>query len=129
MALLVVAGVVGDEFTLDWWTVDGGGEMWCTGGDFESSGTIGQPDANTGVMVGGGYELSGGFWAGVAAGAPLPGDSDGDGDVDLDDFTEFEGCLAGPDGGSGSSCDFFDFDTSGDVDLYDFAEFQEAFTG
>ena len=34
-----------DNLTIDWWTIDGGGEMWTAGGNFELSGTIGQPDA------------------------------------------------------------------------------------
>jgi hypothetical protein len=45
--------------TIDWYTIDGGGGT-STGGSFELSGTIGQPDA--GVMSGGSFELSGGFW-------------------------------------------------------------------
>ncbi|MBU0616797.1 MAG: hypothetical protein KKI02_03695, partial [Planctomycetes bacterium] len=63
--LVAATGVVADDFTLDWWTVDGGGEMFTTGGgDFELSGTIGQPDAGP-VMTGGGFDLTGGFWAGA----------------------------------------------------------------
>jgi hypothetical protein len=53
------------DLAIDWWTVDGGGEMWCTGGDYELSGTIGQADASTVVMAGGDYELTGGFWPGA----------------------------------------------------------------
>ena len=57
--------LLGDGYTLDWWTVDGGGDMFGTGGGFELSGTIGQPDAGA-AMTGGGFELVGGFWAGAA---------------------------------------------------------------
>jgi hypothetical protein len=39
------AVLLADTYGLDWWTVDGGGDMWATGGDFELSGTIGQPAA------------------------------------------------------------------------------------
>lgn len=46
-------------YTLDWWTVDGGGGS-SQGGDYSLSGTIGQPDA--GAMQGGDYSLAGGFW-------------------------------------------------------------------
>ena len=42
-------------------TVDGGGEMWSTGGSYDLGGTIGQPDA--GQMSGGLYTLEGGFLA------------------------------------------------------------------
>jgi hypothetical protein len=54
--VLVVA-----DLAVEWYTVDGGGVAQSTGGDFELSGTIGQPDA--GLMSGGSYTLSGGFWA------------------------------------------------------------------
>jgi len=62
----------GQTFSLDWFTIDGGGGT-STGGVYTVSGTIGQPDA--GVMSGGNYTLVGGFWSIVAAiqtpGAPL----------------------------------------------------------
>lgn len=51
-------------YTLDWWTVDGGGGT-SSGGSYSLSGTIGQPDA--GSATGGGYALSGGFWGGAPA--------------------------------------------------------------
>jgi hypothetical protein len=50
----------GQTFSFDWWTVDGGGGT-STAGVYTVSGTIGQPDA--GAMSGGGYSLTGGFWA------------------------------------------------------------------
>ncbi len=55
----------GQDYALDWWTVDGGGDMWSSGGSYELSGTIGQSDAG---MIGDGspgdrYDLAGGFWA------------------------------------------------------------------
>lgn len=53
-------------YTIDWWTVDGGGGDG-SGGPFTVSGTAGQPDA--GVMDGG--VLDGGFWALIA---PVPMD-------------------------------------------------------
>jgi hypothetical protein len=48
------------QYSLDWWTVDGGGGT-STGGVYSVSGTIGQPDAGT--MSGGSFTLTGGFWA------------------------------------------------------------------
>ncbi len=39
---------VADDFDLDRWTIDGGGEMRSVGGGYELSGTIGQPDAGDG---------------------------------------------------------------------------------
>jgi uncharacterized membrane protein YbjE (DUF340 family) len=49
-----------NTFDLSWWTVDDGGATAVTGGDYSLGGTIGQAD--TAVMSGGGYALSGGFW-------------------------------------------------------------------
>jgi endonuclease I len=66
----------------------------------------------------------------VAASALFPFDANGDGHIDLFDYTRFEGCMTGPDGGLVvSPCDNHDFDTDGDVDLEDHAAFQRAFTG
>ena len=49
------------QYSIDWFTVDGGGGT-STGGTYAVSGTIGQPDAG-GPMSGGNYSLTGGFWA------------------------------------------------------------------
>ncbi len=63
---------LGQNYSIDWSTIDGGGGT-STGGVYLVSGTIGQPDAGT--MSGGNYTLTGGFWGIVAAvqtpGAPL----------------------------------------------------------
>jgi hypothetical protein len=50
----------GGTYDLTWSTIDGGGGMFSTGGTYELSGTIGQPDAGT--QSGGTYTLNGGFW-------------------------------------------------------------------
>jgi hypothetical protein len=57
------------SYTLDWFTVGGGGGT-STGGVFSVSGTVGQADAGT--MSGGNFTLSGGFW-GVVAAMQTPG--------------------------------------------------------
>jgi len=76
MLALASATTLTDDFDVDWYTVDGGGEMWCTGDDFELSGTIGQPDASTVVLIGGDFELTGGFWTPARPGLPVvPPDS------------------------------------------------------
>ena len=49
-------------YDLSWNTVDDGGGT-STGGSYEISGTIGQPDAG-GPMTGGNFSLTGGFWPG-----------------------------------------------------------------
>jgi hypothetical protein len=51
----------GQSYSIDWFTIDGGGGT-STGGVFSVSGTIGQPDAG-GPMTGGNYSLTGGFWS------------------------------------------------------------------
>ena len=48
-------------YTVDWYKVAGGGGT-STGGTYEVSGTIGQPDAS-GAMSGGNYSVTGGYWA------------------------------------------------------------------
>jgi hypothetical protein len=61
------------SFSIDWYKISGGGGT-CTGGTYQVSGTIGQPDAS-GAMSGGNYSVTGGFWALIQAvqtpGAPL----------------------------------------------------------
>lgn len=52
------------QYTIDWYTIDGGGGT-STGGGYTLSGTIGQPDAGT--LTGGNYVLEGGFWGGAFA--------------------------------------------------------------
>jgi len=53
-------------YDLSWYTIDGGGAMYLSAGVFSLGGTVGQPDA--GVMSGGAFELSGGFWfSGISA--------------------------------------------------------------
>ena len=119
LALLFVAGpgVIADDFTIDWWTVDGGGEMWTTGGDFELSGTIGQSDAGT-AMIGGDFELIGGFWSGAAEDEFCYGDLDGDNDIDLADLAQLLSNYGTP---SGAVYEDGDLDADGDVDLADLA--------
>lgn len=71
LALLVSASAPstraqsGGAYELTWSTIDGGGALFSSGGAYEISGTIGQPDA--GAMWGGVYVLGGGFWANAVA--------------------------------------------------------------
>ena len=58
----LVALADGPGYTLDWWTVDGGGTTTGAGGGYSLGATAGQPDA--GALSGGGYTLDGGFWGG-----------------------------------------------------------------
>ena len=54
----------GNGYDLSWWTVDGGGATFSTGGEYSLGGTAGQPDAA--LWAGGEYTLVGGFWGGLA---------------------------------------------------------------
>ncbi len=67
-ALLLGQGAVGAQGTgydLSWWSVDGGGGTFSTGGGYSLGGTAGQADP--GVLANGGYNLGGGFWRGGKA--------------------------------------------------------------
>ena len=66
---LAPLGQSGDGYDLSWQTVDGGGASFNEGGAYALGGTSGQPDA--GVLEGGGYRLSGGFWGGAAVSYPV----------------------------------------------------------
>ncbi len=110
----------GYEFTRS--TMDSGGAMRSTGGAFEVSGTIGQPDA--GAMIGGDFGITGGFWFAIPV-----GDCDDDGLVGAgDDVRSITNCADGP--GSAlapAECACSDFDRDGDIDLRDFAALQIRF--
>jgi|DewCreStandDraft_4_1066084.scaffolds.fasta_scaffold130724_2 hypothetical protein len=59
---ILVLAQTGAGFDLAWNTVDAGGYTFSTEGGYALGGTIGQADA--GMLSGGSYTLSGGFWAG-----------------------------------------------------------------
>jgi len=68
-ALIVCAWFCGaaafaQSFSIDWFSMDGGGGT-STGGVYTISGTIGQTDA--GRLTGGSYTIEGGFWSIIAA--------------------------------------------------------------
>jgi hypothetical protein len=61
LAWLVPLALIGQSYSIDWSTIDGGGGT-STGGVYTVSGTIGQPDAG-GPLTNGQYSVTGGFWA------------------------------------------------------------------
>lgn len=134
LATLVVALLASaaraQTFDLSWYTIDGGGGMHATGGNFELSGTIGQPDAGA-VMTGGGFVLVGGFWSGGIAGAPCNGfapcDTNCDGSVNGFDVDSFVGLLTG----AGTACApcSGDVNDDGSVNGFDVEPFVDALTG
>src|SRR5437879_3463286 len=72
LVLLPCSTARSQTYSIDWFTIDGGGGT-STGGVYSVSGTIGQPDAG-GPMTGGNFSLVGGFWSLFAQqtpGAPL----------------------------------------------------------
>ena len=67
LALLTGVALSANDYTLSWWTVDGGGHISVGAGSpspYALGGTTGQPDA--GLLTGGDYTLGGGFWSGGA---------------------------------------------------------------
>jgi len=76
-AILLIGGAVlaqtvahAQSYTIDWFTLDGGGGT-SAGGGFTLASTIGQSDAGT--MTGGGFALAGGFWSLLSTVQPPPG--------------------------------------------------------
>ena len=63
--LLVSAPVHAQSYSIDWYKIAGGGGT-STGGTYQVSGTIGQPDAS-GTMTGGSFSVIGGFWSLISA--------------------------------------------------------------
>ena len=72
LSLLIPAVSFAQTYTVDWYKIAGGGGT-STGGTYQVTGTIGQPDAS-GALTGGNYSVTGGFWALISvvqtAGAP-----------------------------------------------------------
>jgi hypothetical protein len=60
----MLSGASAQNYSIDWYSIDGGGGT-SSGGPYTIAGSIGQPDA--GVMAGGNYSLTGGFWSIISA--------------------------------------------------------------
>jgi RHS repeat-associated protein len=78
--LIAVTGIIcaatalaylGGGYDLTWRTIDAGGVTLSTGGGYELSATVGQPDA--GMATGGGFELAFGFWPASSTVSPSAG--------------------------------------------------------
>lgn len=108
-AAVLSAVAMAQTYDLSWYTIDGGGG-YSAGGSYTLEGTIGQPDAG-GPMVGGPYELTGGFWVAGDTGGLCAGDLDGDSITDFNDFAQLSACW-------GAACG----DLTGD-NITDFADF------
>ena len=119
LVCLVVLGWFGNgvaqEYAIDWRTVDGGGELRSTGGDYQLGGTIGQPDA--GAMSGSTYVLTGGFW--VMPPCWCVADMNNDGLRNGGDVQAFVDCYLA----TGPGCVCADVDTNGVLDVNDVTAF------
>jgi hypothetical protein len=65
LALLLPASAVPKDYSLDFYTIDGGGEILAESADarWQLSGTLGQWDGSESLALSGaGYTLTGGFW-------------------------------------------------------------------
>jgi|CXWL01.1.fsa_nt_gi hypothetical protein len=123
IAAMAIVSIAGEPLSIPWYTIDGGGATRSTGDDFVLSGTIGQPDA--GVMEGGDFKLTGGFWFETP-----PGDCNANGIADLGDHEEFVDCMTTPaDIGPSPGCECYDVDGNEKIDLADFAQNQVSFIG
>jgi len=72
LCLLLPVVAFTQSYSIDWYKIAGGGGT-STGGTYQVSGTIGQPDAS-GAMSGGNFSVTGGYWSMInvvqLAGAP-----------------------------------------------------------
>ena len=94
------------DYEIRWHTIDGGGGT-SSGGTYQLTGTIGQPDAE--YLDGGPYELLGGFWVG----GPLC-------IVNLEHFSQFAvHWLEGPCTQANNWCNGADLNREDDVTITD----------
>ena len=120
LLLVVVAETARAQFSIDWFTIDGGGGA-SSGAGFQVAGTIGQPDAQTPpVMTGGAFQLPGGFWP-VTQSCFCLGDMNGDGVKDGSDIQLFVACQL-----ASGNCACADVDQANGVNLNDVLAFVNA---
>ena len=86
LSMLFAHAQSGGGYDLSWWTIDGGGVTFATGGAFNLGGTVGQPDASN-ALTGGTFSLTGGFWFAPAC-IPHSGDVDGNNCIDDADLLQ-----------------------------------------
>ena len=104
-------------FTIDWFSIDGGGGS-TSGGSFALSGTIGQHDA-TSALSGATFTLTGGFWLDLTP--PCLADFNHDGTVDFFDYLDFVAAFSSSDPAA-------DFNQDSVIDFFDYLDFVAAFS-
>ncbi len=115
LSVVSIGTTFAQDYTIDWHTIDGGGEMFSTGDDFELGGTMGQADA--GPMSGDDYVLTGGFWATPPCWCLA--DLNNDGWRNGEDIQTFVDCVLG--GGPGCAC--ADLEIDGRLNMADVTAF------
>lgn len=85
-AAALFAGVANAQFSISWYTVDGGGGT-SSAGAFTLEGTAGQPDA--GSLSAGSFTLLGGYWSVAPAGPTCPADLNNDEAISIEDLVVF----------------------------------------
>ena len=65
IGLFCIATAFGQDYSIEWFAIDGSGAT-STGGEYSLSGSTGQADAAV-TMTGGDYAMDGGFWSNPAA--------------------------------------------------------------
>ena len=110
MLLVVTSTAAIAHYNISSFKIGGGGGTSAVG-SLTLAGAIGQPDASSTPMTGGGFTLVGGFWPAAGGGAcTLPGDMNLDGAVDGEDVQRFVNCLLTA---AGSNCGCADFNGGG----------------
>ena len=98
-ATLVSSSALAQSYTIDWYSVDGGGVTSnITTNGYYLLGTIGQPDA--GLLAGPTYQCLGGFWAIAGAGSSCYVNCDGSTTppvLNIADFVCFQQAFAASD--------------------------------
>lgn len=102
LASLAFAPSAHAQYTIDWYTVDGGGGA-SVGGTFSLEGTAGQADVGFGMSAGGTlFCVTTGYWEGGTFTNTCPGDNNGDNTVNTLDLASFLGAF----GQSVAQCGF-----------------------
>ena len=123
-AITLILGVAtlapGQDYEIDWRTIDGGGGT-SAGGTFELEGTLGQHDSNdpATALTGADFTLVGGFWAVAVPTCGCLSDINKDDLRDGLDVQGFVECLVA----AGSNCACADVDGVPGLDVNDVAVF------